>query len=200
MNRTRIHPASFGLEGRVERRLAGHRKAAGLIFRMVWRVRRFLCPRVPSHLHGPVRGPRTDPVDGRSRIKIATASGACRSRHRGGFVSSNAGQPGAIRRKNDAPRGDRILSTEGDGAHHHCVGPERPGGAGFGAELGSMKITEQIDAMEASAVDPYKCLAATRVLACMAMLPLLTLAAISVASSWAGWPIRCWSLYRCASS
>jgi len=50
-------------------------------------------------------------------------------------------------------------------------------GAGFGAELGSMKITEQIDAMEASAVDPYKCLAATRVLACMAMLPLLTLAA-----------------------
>jgi hypothetical protein len=29
-------------------------------------------------------------------------------------------------------------------------------GAGIGAELGSMKVTEQIDAMEASAVDPYK--------------------------------------------
>ena len=50
-------------------------------------------------------------------------------------------------------------------------------GAGIGAELGSMKVTEQIDAMEASAVDPYKYLAATRVLACVLMLPLLTLAA-----------------------
>ncbi len=50
-------------------------------------------------------------------------------------------------------------------------------GAGIGAELGSMKVTEQIDAMEASAVNPYKYLAATRVLACMLMLPLLTLAA-----------------------
>src|SRR6202162_2657786 len=49
--------------------------------------------------------------------------------------------------------------------------------AGIGAELGSMKVTEQIDAMEASAVDPYKYLAATRVLACVLMLPLLTLAA-----------------------
>lgn len=48
-------------------------------------------------------------------------------------------------------------------------------GAGIGAELGSMKITEQIDAMEASAVDPYRYLAATRVVACMLMLPLLTL-------------------------
>lgn len=50
-------------------------------------------------------------------------------------------------------------------------------GAGIGAELGSMKVTEQIDAMEASAVDPYKYLAATRVLACILMLPLLTLLA-----------------------
>jgi len=50
-------------------------------------------------------------------------------------------------------------------------------GAGIGAELGSMKVTEQIDAMEASAVDPYNFLASTRVLACVLMLPLLTLAA-----------------------
>lgn len=50
-------------------------------------------------------------------------------------------------------------------------------GAGIGAELGSMKVTEQIDAMEASAVDPYKYLASTRVLACIVVLPLLTLAA-----------------------
>ncbi len=50
-------------------------------------------------------------------------------------------------------------------------------GAGIGAELGAMRVTEQIDAMEASAVNPYKFLAATRVLACTLMLPLLTLAA-----------------------
>ena len=50
-------------------------------------------------------------------------------------------------------------------------------GAGIGAELAAMKVTEQIDAMEASAVDPYRYLVATRVLACVLMLPLLTLAA-----------------------
>jgi phospholipid/cholesterol/gamma-HCH transport system permease protein len=50
-------------------------------------------------------------------------------------------------------------------------------GAGIGAELGSMKVTEQIDAMEASAVNPDKYLVATRVVACVLMLPLLTLAA-----------------------
>ena len=50
-------------------------------------------------------------------------------------------------------------------------------GAGIGAELGSMKVTEQIDAMEASAVDPFKYLVMTRVLACIVALPLLTLAA-----------------------
>jgi phospholipid/cholesterol/gamma-HCH transport system permease protein len=50
-------------------------------------------------------------------------------------------------------------------------------GAGIGAELGSMKVTEQIDAIEASAVNPYKFLVATRVVACMLMLPLLTIVA-----------------------
>jgi phospholipid/cholesterol/gamma-HCH transport system permease protein len=50
-------------------------------------------------------------------------------------------------------------------------------GAGIGAELGSMKVTEQIDAMEASGVDPFRFLIATRILACILMLPLLTLAA-----------------------
>lgn len=49
--------------------------------------------------------------------------------------------------------------------------------AGIGAELGAMKVTDQIDAMEVSAVDPYKFLVATRILACVLMLPLLTLAA-----------------------
>jgi phospholipid/cholesterol/gamma-HCH transport system permease protein len=46
-------------------------------------------------------------------------------------------------------------------------------GSNIGAELGSMKVTEQIDAMEVSAVDPYKYLVVTRVLATTLMLPLL---------------------------
>jgi phospholipid/cholesterol/gamma-HCH transport system permease protein len=50
-------------------------------------------------------------------------------------------------------------------------------GAGIGAELASMKVSEQIDAIEASAINPYRLLAATRILACILMLPLLTLAA-----------------------
>jgi len=59
-------------------------------------------------------------------------------------------------------------------------------GAGIGAELGSMRVTEQIDAMEASAVEPFRYLVATRVLACIVMLPLLTLCAdfCSVAMGW----------------
>lgn len=48
-------------------------------------------------------------------------------------------------------------------------------GAGIGAELASMKVTEQIDAIEASAVNPYRLLAAPRILACILVLPLLTL-------------------------
>jgi phospholipid/cholesterol/gamma-HCH transport system permease protein len=60
-------------------------------------------------------------------------------------------------------------------------------GAGIGAELGSMKVTEQIDAMEASAVNPYKFLVWTRVLACVLMLPLLTLTAdlFGILGGWA---------------
>jgi len=50
-------------------------------------------------------------------------------------------------------------------------------GAGIGAALGSMKVTQQIDAIEVSGVNPYRYLAATRILACALMLPLLTLAA-----------------------
>lgn len=50
-------------------------------------------------------------------------------------------------------------------------------GAGFGAELGSMKVTNQIDAMEVQAVDPFKYLAGTRIVACVVVLPLLTLLA-----------------------
>ncbi len=47
-------------------------------------------------------------------------------------------------------------------------------GAGIGAELGAMKVTEQIDALEALAVDSFRYLVVTRVLACVIALPLLT--------------------------
>src|SRR5208337_558584 len=76
----------------------------------------------------------------------------------------------------------------------HEIGPIVTGivvcgrvGAGIGAELGSMKVTEQIDAIEASAVNPYKLLASTRILACILVLPLLTLAAdfCGVVTAWA---------------
>jgi phospholipid/cholesterol/gamma-HCH transport system permease protein len=47
-------------------------------------------------------------------------------------------------------------------------------GAGIGAELGAMRVTEQIDALEASAVDAFRYLVVTRVVACVISLPLLT--------------------------
>ena len=46
-------------------------------------------------------------------------------------------------------------------------------GSNIGAELGSMKVTEQIDAMEVSATNPFKFLVVTRVLATTLMLPML---------------------------
>jgi len=47
-------------------------------------------------------------------------------------------------------------------------------GAGIGAELGAMKVTEQIDALEAVAVDSFRYLSVTRVAAAVVALPLLT--------------------------
>ena len=47
-------------------------------------------------------------------------------------------------------------------------------GAGIGAELGAMKVTEQIDALEAVAVDSFRYLVVTRVVACVIALPILT--------------------------
>ena len=46
-------------------------------------------------------------------------------------------------------------------------------GSNIGAELGSMKVTEQVDAMEVSAVNPFKFLVVTRVIATTIALPLL---------------------------
>jgi len=46
-------------------------------------------------------------------------------------------------------------------------------GSGIGAELGSMRVTEQIDAMEVSGTNPFKYLVVTRILATTLILPIL---------------------------
>ncbi len=48
-------------------------------------------------------------------------------------------------------------------------------GAGIGAEIGSMRVTEQIDALEVAALKPFHYLVITRVLACVVMFPMLTI-------------------------
>ena len=54
-------------------------------------------------------------------------------------------------------------------------------GSGIGAELGSMRVTEQIDAMEVSGTNPFKYLVVTRVLAVTFMLPLLVIVGDAIA-------------------
>ncbi|HMB64624.1 MAG TPA: ABC transporter permease, partial [Eudoraea sp.] len=53
--------------------------------------------------------------------------------------------------------------------------------SGIGAELGSMRVTEQIDAMEVSGTNPFKYLVVTRILATTLMLPLLVILGDAVA-------------------
>jgi phospholipid/cholesterol/gamma-HCH transport system permease protein len=53
-------------------------------------------------------------------------------------------------------------------------------GSGIGAELGSMKVTEQIDAMDVSGTNPYNYLVVTRVMATTLMIPLLVILADAV--------------------
>ena len=53
-------------------------------------------------------------------------------------------------------------------------------GSSIGAELGSMRVTEQIDAMEVSGTNPFKYLVVTRVLATTLMLPVLTVLADAI--------------------
>jgi len=74
-------------------------------------------------------------------------------------------------------------------------------GASLGAELGSMRLTEQIDALEALGRSPLRLLVAPRVLACMLALPLLTIFIIfcSLAGGYAAEAAggsMSWSQYR----
>ncbi|MDP3461513.1 MAG: ABC transporter permease [Bacteroidales bacterium] len=65
-------------------------------------------------------------------------------------------------------------------------------GSGMGAELGSMKVSEQIDALEVSATNPIRYLVVTRVLAATLMLPILVLFAdaFGIFGSWVGVNIK----------
>jgi phospholipid/cholesterol/gamma-HCH transport system permease protein len=65
-------------------------------------------------------------------------------------------------------------------------------GSGIGAELASMKVTEQIDAMEVSGINPFKYIVVTRVLAATFMLPLLVILgdAVSLYGSFIGVNIK----------
>lgn len=65
-------------------------------------------------------------------------------------------------------------------------------GSSMGAELGSMRVTEQIDALEVSSINPIKFLVVPRVVAAMFMIPLLTLYAdaLGLLGSWAGANIK----------
>jgi phospholipid/cholesterol/gamma-HCH transport system permease protein len=64
--------------------------------------------------------------------------------------------------------------------------------SGIGAELGSMKVTEQIDAMEVSSTHPIRYLVVTRVLAATLMIPILTFYAdaLGIIGSWMGANIK----------
>ena len=64
--------------------------------------------------------------------------------------------------------------------------------SGMGAELGSMRVSEQIDAMEVSSVNPVRYLVVTRVLAATLMIPLLVLYAdaLGILGCWAGANIK----------
>ena len=65
-------------------------------------------------------------------------------------------------------------------------------GSSMGAELGSMRVTEQIDAMEVSSTNPVKFLIVPRVLAATLMIPLLTIFAdaLGIIGSWIGANIK----------
>lgn len=59
-------------------------------------------------------------------------------------------------------------------------------GASIAAELGTMKVTEQIDALETMAIDPVKYLVAPRLIAGLVMLPVVTIFAdfVAIVGSW----------------
>lgn len=73
--------------------------------------------------------------------------------------------------------------------------------SGMSAELGSMKVTEQIDAMEVSGTNPFRYLAVTRIWSTTLMVPMLVILAdgIAIWASWVGMNMKelvSWQLFR----
>ena len=71
--------------------------------------------------------------------------------------------------------------------------------SGIGAELGSMKVTEQIAAMEVSAINPYRYLVVTRILATTLMVPILVIFAdfVGIFGGYVGYNVKgSISMYR----
>ncbi|HLV01839.1 MAG TPA: ABC transporter permease [Acidobacteriota bacterium] len=66
-------------------------------------------------------------------------------------------------------------------------------GSGIASELGSMVVTEQIDAMRALGTDPTKKLVTPRLIACVTMTPLLTVMA-DLAGLVGGWLVSFYTL------
>ena len=61
-------------------------------------------------------------------------------------------------------------------------------GSGIASEIASMKVTEQIDALRAEGTDPIQKLATTRLVACVLMIPVLTIITNGIAI-FGGWLI-----------
>lgn len=61
-------------------------------------------------------------------------------------------------------------------------------GCALAAELGTMRVTEQLDAMRAMASDPIRVLVVPRVVACIAMIPILTVVS-NLCGVFGGWLI-----------
>jgi hypothetical protein len=107
-------------------------------------------------------------------VPVGAAHRRQRLCHRHRAVDAHAGIAGALRRRGaDSGRARHRAGARDRPAHGGLLLAGRIG-AGIGAELGAMKVTEQIDALEASAVDSFKYLVVTRVVACVIALPLLT--------------------------
>ena len=67
-------------------------------------------------------------------------------------------------------------------------------GAAFAAEIGTMKVTEQIDALYTLRTDPIDYLVTPRVIACASMLPILTV--VSLITGMSGGMLICDQLYN----
>jgi phospholipid/cholesterol/gamma-HCH transport system permease protein len=103
-------------------------------------------------------------------VTAGTAIGVVVWMHLRGSLQS-VGGPGAVQYLPQALALAVVLEFAPIGAGLLVAGRS---GASLGAELGSMRESEQIDALEALGQSPLHLLVAPRVLACMLALPLLT--------------------------